>query len=383
MGRARRAPRRRGLGELAGGQRQRARRRCSRPAPGQAQVTPFDSLEAFTGGSHQVAFENAPAQVAKLEDVEARGGKVIASTLSTPLVVRGPYGFGRVTVIGLDVDTKPFADWPDRGLFWVKALDLKGSNAGGRRPAGGQARGSSDQNVSDLATLLRRALDQFPGVTLIPFGWVAFFIFLYILLIGPGDYFFLKKVVKRMELTWITFPTIVVTVSLLAYYAAYVVKGTDLRVNKVDVVDIDLEAEAGAGDELDQPVQPAEPRLLGRGRPAPARPSSPPTDPKAVAAAAAGDRGPAELVRRARGGLRGMNTRSRGMGFGGGGYSYAPLGKAEELEGRPGRDLEHQGVHRPLVRPRPGARVDPRRRPPARRDRPPGRDDHQPPARRR
>ena len=96
---------------------------------GQTQVSPFDSLESFTGGSHQVAFENTPARVAKFEEIEARGGKVIASTLSTPLVVRGPYGFGRVTVIGLDVDTKPFAGWPDRGLFFVKALDLKGSNA--------------------------------------------------------------------------------------------------------------------------------------------------------------------------------------------------------------------------------------------------------------
>ena len=74
---------------------------------------------------------------------------------------------------------------------------------------------------------------------LIPFGWVAFFIFLYILLIGPGDYFFLKKVLKRMELTWITFPTIVVTVSLLAYFAAYRLKGNDLLVNKVDVIDVD------------------------------------------------------------------------------------------------------------------------------------------------
>ena len=27
-----------------------------------------------------------------------------------------------------------------------------------------------------------------------------------------------------------------------------------------------------------------------------------------------------------------MNTRDQGMGFGGGGYSYGPLGKAEELE---------------------------------------------------
>ena len=73
------------------------------------------------------------------------------------------------------------------------------------------ARGARPYGVSDLSTILRTALEQFPGVKLIPFGWVAFFIFLYILLIGPGDYFFLKKVLKRMELTWITFPTIVLT----------------------------------------------------------------------------------------------------------------------------------------------------------------------------
>jgi hypothetical protein len=92
--------------------------------------------------------------------------------------------------------------------------------------------------VSDLSTKLRESLEQFKGVKLISFGWVAFFIFLYILLIGPGDYLFLKKVLKRMELTWVTFPLIVVTVSLLAYYAAYVVKGNELRVNKVDIVDV-------------------------------------------------------------------------------------------------------------------------------------------------
>ncbi len=82
-----------------------------------------------------------------------------------------------------------------------------------------------------------------------------------------------------MELTWITFPTIVVTVSLLAYYAAYVVKGTDLRVNKMDVIDIDLESEALPRDELDQPLQPAEPRLFRQGPPDRAQPLAP-ADPK-------------------------------------------------------------------------------------------------------
>jgi hypothetical protein len=67
-------------------------------------------------------------------------------------------------------------------------------------------------------------------------------------LIGPGDYFFLKKVLKRMELTWITFPTIVVTVSLVAYYAAYLLKGNDLLVNKIDVVDIDQAAGLARGN---------------------------------------------------------------------------------------------------------------------------------------
>ncbi len=130
-------------------------------------------------------------------------------------------------------------------MFFVKALDLKGTSSA--VDAQQAQRRIITQNISDLATLIRRALDQFAGVTLIPFAWVAGFIVLYILLIGPGDYFFLKKVLKRMELTWITFPTIVVTVSLLAYYAAYVVKGTDLRINKIDVIDIDQESKVARG----------------------------------------------------------------------------------------------------------------------------------------
>ena len=296
---------------------------------GQAQVSPFDSLESFTGGSHQVAFENEPARVARFEEIDARGGKVIASTLSTPLVVRGAYGFGRVTVIGMDVDAKPFSGWPDRALFFVRVLDLKGSNAAINPTSPGTR--IVTNNVSDLATLIRRSLDQFQGVTLIPFGWVAGFIVLYILLIGPGDYFFLKKVLKRMELTWITFPTIVVTVSLLAYYAAYVVKGTDLRVNKIDVIDVDLEAKVTRGTSWVNLFSPQ-----NRDYSVAVVPISPnldaPTDPKTVVTPPPGTEVVLTWFGAPEAGLRGMNTRGQGMGFGGGGYSYAPIGKAEELE---------------------------------------------------
>jgi len=297
---------------------------------GRTQVSPFDALESYTGGSQQVPFENLPAQVAKFEEIDARGGKVLSSTLSTPLVVRGAYGFGRVTVIGLDVDAPPFSGWPDRGLFFVRTLDLRTSNSAVGPTAAG-ARIISN-NVSDLSTLVRRSLDQFKGVTLIPFGWVAGFIVLYILLIGPGDYFFLKKVLKRMELTWITFPTIVVTVSLLAYYAAYVVKGTDLRVNKIDVVDIDLETKAARGTSWVNLFSPQNRDYSISVVPvSPTSPAS--TDPKAVPTPPPGSDVVLSWFAAPETGLRGMNTRGQGgMGFGGGGYSYAPVGRADELE---------------------------------------------------
>ena len=247
--------------------------------------------------------------VTKLEEVDERGGKVLSVMSGLPLVVRGPCGFGRVTLITVDIDQKLFSrlarsrpvlgagrrpappSAPSRGP-WACRWAWGGSIAGGSPTWPGQ---------------LRAALEQFPGVRLIPFGWVAFFIFLYILLIGPGDYFFLKKVLKRMELTWITFPTIVVTVSLLAYYAAYLFKGNDLLVNQVDVVDVDQTDRPGARHDLGRPVQPAEPRLHDAGAPPAARPRAAAgrrelrrgADP-----AGGGYRGRDELVQLARGPVR-------------------------------------------------------------------------------
>jgi hypothetical protein len=211
----------------------------ARPS-GRVQLDDPSTLEQFAGSTKPVTRGTHTVTITRLEVNESRGGIAQDST-PTPLVVRGPYGFGRVTMLAMDVDQKPFSDWEDRGLFWTKALDLHRNTeegASASAPAPG-SRAIMQGNVTDLSTLLHSALEQFGGVKLVPFGWVAFFIFLYILLIGPGDYLFLKKVLKRMELTWVTFPLIVLTVSLLAYYAAYAVKGTELRINKVDAIDLD------------------------------------------------------------------------------------------------------------------------------------------------
>ncbi len=93
----------------------------------------------------------------------------------------------------------------------------------------------------ELGVDLKRDLESFGDVPVISFGWVALFILFYIALVGPLDYLLLKKVFKRLELTWITFPIMVLIVSVAAYATAYYFKGDDLRINKIDLVDIDLQ----------------------------------------------------------------------------------------------------------------------------------------------
>ena len=163
---------------------------------------------------------------------------------ATPVVVQGAYGLGRVTVVALDPDKPPAVKWVAKAEFWKTLLTLAGpqipESAAQQR---GVIRYSNGQQVvsggDDAQQQINTDLERFEGVPVISFGWVALFILLYILVVGPLDYLFLKKVVKRLELTWITFPTVVLAVSAAAYFTAYHLKGSELRINKLDLVDID------------------------------------------------------------------------------------------------------------------------------------------------
>ncbi|HEX4142139.1 MAG TPA: hypothetical protein VHY91_01205 [Pirellulales bacterium] len=157
-----------------------------------------------------------------------------------PLVVRSPLGLGEVIFVGLDLDRPPFANWRGRGSFIDRLL---------ARPE--TADEVSDQRVlghvtelgyNDLIGQLHMALAQFAGVQLVPFAAVAALVAVYILAIGPLDYFFLKKLVGRMQWTWVTFPTLVVAFSGGIYALAHLLKGNQLRVNQVDLVDLDAES---------------------------------------------------------------------------------------------------------------------------------------------
>ncbi|MBO0698233.1 MAG: hypothetical protein J2P46_07555 [Zavarzinella sp.] len=178
--------------------------------------------------------------VAKLEPRPDRPTKAIITegeSSKNAIAVQGSHGLGRVTVLAFDLDRAPFTDWRSgRAGFWENLV----SQTSFLLPAINVKLDRYGSRYDEHTGALQGTLDYFEGVPVVSFGWVALFILIYIILIGPVDYLFLKKVVRRLEWTWVTFPVIVITVSAGAYFAAYALKGKDLKINKVDVVDVDL-----------------------------------------------------------------------------------------------------------------------------------------------
>ena len=176
--------------------------------------------------------------VPRLHDIK---DKVEAEVSDLPLIIRSVRGFGQIIFVAADLDREPMNKWPDRGRMMANILGVPTSSDD--KSAAGSA--MMHYGFQDISGQLRSSLDRFSGVRLVPFGVVIVLVIVYIILIGPVDYFFLKKFVGRMQWTWVTFPLIVVVFSVGAYYLAYYLKGDQLRVNQIDLVDVDVSGGKG------------------------------------------------------------------------------------------------------------------------------------------
>jgi len=157
-------------------------------------------------------------------------GRVLMSHGGSPIVVRGTAGLGRVTLIAFNPTTSPFADLKHRARFWSMALDVdttrrRQTDVGTPRPASGP---------------LIRSLNDFPGFKPINFVFVAIFLVAYVVLIGPVDYFVLKRL-KKLHWTWVTFPAIAVVSSVMAFYFLSSGRVVGLWTNSVSIVDCSLD----------------------------------------------------------------------------------------------------------------------------------------------
>jgi len=80
----------------------------------------------------------------------------------------------------------------------------------------------------------------------LPVGWLLLLLIMYLIVIGPLDQFWLKRIGRPM-LTWITFPCYVVFFSLVIYFIGYKLRAGESEWNELHVVDVLLN---GPGAEL-------------------------------------------------------------------------------------------------------------------------------------
>ncbi|MGY8769878.1 MAG: hypothetical protein ACKVH8_15785 [Pirellulales bacterium] len=202
-------------------------------------------LEVYAGDGKRVdAGDPTPLEISLLESPQ---GTILVTEDTVrnarPLIVRSPMGFGLVDFIAFDLDRAPISNWDGRHALLSKLLKSDAQKSAETAISQQQVgKSAAHLGYQDISGQLRMALDQFSGVQLISFLLIGTIIVVYILMIGPGDYFLLKKCFPRMEWTWFTFPVMVIGTCVLIWQVAVWAKGTELKVNQIDLVDIDIES---------------------------------------------------------------------------------------------------------------------------------------------
>jgi hypothetical protein len=158
----------------------------------------------------------------------------------SPSVLRGAAGLGRVVFVAFDLDQPPFTTWPDQPRLLAKLMAFVLDEAETDEAVESALGPVAHVGYSDLIGQLRHSLDQFPGVRLIPFSWIAGLLVIYLAIVGPLDYWFLRRW-GRPEWTWLTFGLSVTAFTCLAIVLASVLKGRDFHCNQVTLIDLDLE----------------------------------------------------------------------------------------------------------------------------------------------
>ena len=184
-----------------------------------------DPEDPYTTLVTEAGFSSADLAVVSLEPHE---GKVALKSGATPLIVSGSRGRGLVTVLAFNPEREPFRSWKHRAWFWARIVDVPPALL----------------RTSDFTVYGGRSLDAVFGgmvetrqIRKLPIGFLLLLLVVYLVVIGPLDQWWLKKI-RRPMLTWITFPAYVALFSLMIYLIGYKLRAGQIEWNELHIVDV-------------------------------------------------------------------------------------------------------------------------------------------------
>lgn len=180
-----------------------------------------------------------------------------------PLWLLGRYGLGTVSVLLTNPAIAPLGTEIQRTELWRALLFLNdpqsasgaplyrpfarlrsapsGAQLGhalrARTPYGAWNGRWNEHPAPDMENRMREALGDVPGVAPVPLPLLLGFAFVYLLAIGPLDWWILRRL-RRQPLTWVTFPVMVVLFSSFVLVGTRLYKGSQAVAVRLEAVDV-------------------------------------------------------------------------------------------------------------------------------------------------
>lgn len=141
-----------------------------------------------------------------------------------PLLLRRDYGAGVIDLLAVDPTLEPLRSWNGLSDFWLRLATSRAPH-----PAWTQGIIDPDEASTALAIL--------PGQSLLPspLSMMAF-IAIYVLLVGPINYWVLTRI-NRRGLAWITIPFFIVIFSGLAWSVGFNLRGAEVLVSRLRIIE--------------------------------------------------------------------------------------------------------------------------------------------------
>lgn len=137
-----------------------------------------------------------------------------------PLIARWDQGAGSATFMAFDIAR--LRGWRDEATLWEQLLTVKPFFMPGVR--------ARQEQRNLLQSSFRKAVENLPSTMLL-----FCFLVLYILVIGPLNYFFLRRR-QQLERAWLSIPICVVVFAIGLYAVGSVLRGFQTQVHQVSIV---------------------------------------------------------------------------------------------------------------------------------------------------
>ena len=160
----------------------------------------------------------------------------LISSADTPLIMRRQIGRGTVDQLAFDPALAPLAGWPGQRLVIASLL-------------GGQVGLTSMVGALRGDTSAVAAARALPGAALPPFLIIAGYLLMYVLTIGPVNFFILRKL-NRLTWAWVTVPATVLLFALIGYATGFRLRGNEPEVHRLSVISGDSQVSAARAQSI-------------------------------------------------------------------------------------------------------------------------------------